>query len=136
VNKELLIAPAGDILTPNAVAPAPRGGLYVSSVINGAIGEFDSAGRFVRTVLKPAAGDTIGEQPFRTGTPLGIGVSRAGDLFYADIGITITADGVGPGERTGSVRRIRFVDGRPRPPQTMDRRLAFPDGIGVFEPRR
>jgi hypothetical protein len=136
VDKELFIAPAGDILTPNAVAPAPDGGLYVSSVINGAIGEFDSTGRFVRTVLKPAPGDTIGEKPFRTGTPLGIGVSRAGDLFYADIGITITADGVGPGDRTGSVRRIRFVDGEPQPPQTMDRRLAFPDGIGVLQPRR
>jgi hypothetical protein len=107
--------------------------MYVSSVINGAIGEFDASGQFVRLVLEPPAGETIGEQPFSSGTPLGIGSDRRGNLYYADIGIVISADGVGPGERTGSVRRIRFEDGEPQAPQTMDRRLAFPDGIGILE---
>jgi hypothetical protein len=100
------------------------------------IGEFDRDGKYLRNVLEPAAGDTLGARPFRTGTPLGIGVDRKGDLFYADIGITVTADGVGPGDDTGTVRRIRFVDGEPQPPQTMDRNLAFPDGIGILEGRR
>ena len=37
-------------------------------------------------------------------------------------------------DRTGSVRRIRFVDGAPQPPETMADGLAFPDGIGVYVP--
>ena len=41
------------------------------------------------------------------------------------------ADGVGPGDGTGSVRRIRFVDGEPQAPEVMAEPLAFPDGIGV-----
>ena len=111
-------------------------GFYVSSVINGVIAEFDEDGTFVRNVLEPAPDDPIGAPPFATGTPLGLGVDRRGNLFYADIGIVISADGIGPGDRTGSVRRIRFVAGEPRPPETMDRRLAFPDGIGVLDPTR
>lgn len=134
VTKELMIPPGNDVTTPNAVAPAPRGGFYVSSVITGVIGEFDRDGTFVRTVLGPPS-DPLGERPYRTGTPLGLGVDRRGDLFYADIGLVID-DGVGPGDRTGTVRRIRFVDGEPRPPQTIDDRLAFPDGIGVLNLRR
>ena len=51
-------------------------------------------------------------EPFSTGTPLGIGVDRRGDLFYADIGIVVTPGSIGPGDNTGTVRRIRFVDGR------------------------
>ena len=33
-----------------------------------------------------------------------------------------------------AVRRIRFVDGEPQPPETMADGLAFPDGIGIFVP--
>ena len=43
-------------------------------------------------------------------------------------------NGFGPGENTGSVRSIAFVDGDPRPPETLDEGLAFPDGIGIFQP--
>jgi hypothetical protein len=136
VRKSIAIPAGGSIPTPNATARAPHGGFYVSSVISGTIAEFDREGTFVRNVLQPAADDTLGAKPYRTGTPLGIGVDRKGDLFYADIGITVTADGVGPGDDTGTVRKIRFVDGEPQPPQTMDRNLAFPDGIGVLEGRR
>jgi hypothetical protein len=136
VQKSIAIPAGGSIPTPNATARAPHGGFYVSSVISGTIAEFDREGTFVRNVLEPAAGDVLGAKPFETGTPLGIGVDRKGDLFYADIGITVTADGVGPGDDTGTVRRIRFVDGEPQPPQTMDRKLAFPDGIGILEGRR
>ena len=136
VQKSIFIPSGGSVPTPNATARAPRGGFYVSSVISGTIAEFDRDGTFVRNVLEPAADDTLGEKPFKTGTPLGIGVDRKGDLFYADIGIRVTADGVGPGDNTGTVRTIRFVDGEPQAPRTMDRRLAFPDGIGVLEGRR
>ena len=55
-------------------------------------------------------------------------------MFDADIGIVIGPNGIGPGDDNGTVRRIRIVDGAPRPPQTMARGLAFPDGIGVLEP--
>jgi hypothetical protein len=135
VQKEIFIPAAGVIPTPNAVVAAPRG-FYVSSVITGTIAEFDRKGTFLRTVLAPPAGAKIGDTPYPTGTPLGLGVDRRGNIFYADIGIVISPDGIGPGDRTGTVRRIHFVDGEPRPPQTMDRRLAFPDGIGVLEPSR
>jgi hypothetical protein len=133
IRKDLFVATGGPIATPNAIARSPHG-YYVSSVFNGVIAEVDRQGKLLRTVLSPPAGETLGAQPFSTGTPLGIGVDRRGDLFYADIGIVIDAGNVGPGDATGTVRRIRFVDGEPRPPQIMDRGLAFPDGIGVLEP--
>jgi len=133
VHKELFVPAGGPIVTPNAIARSPRG-YYVSSVINGVIAEVDRRGRLLRTVLQPPAGETVGATPLPTGTPLGIGVDRAGDLFYADIGIVVTPESVGPGDDTGSVRRIHFVHGEPQPPQTMDRGLAFPDGIGVLQP--
>jgi len=135
VQKEIFIPAGGAIATPNAIVRAPRG-FYVSSVISGVIAEFDRSGTYVRNILEPAAGDTLGAAPYKTGTPLGLGVDRRGNVFYADIGIVISSDGVGPGDDTGTVRRIHFVDGEPQPPQTMDRRLAFPDGIGVLEPTR
>ena len=45
----------------------------------------------------------------------------------------VTKDSAGPGDKTGSLRRIRFVDGKPQPPETMATPLDFPDGIGIFE---
>jgi hypothetical protein len=133
VPSEVFIPAAPPIATPNAIAPAPRGGWYVSSVINGVIAEYSRSGAFRRTILEPPAGEALGEEPYSTGTPLGIGVDRRGDVFYADIGIVVSADGVGPGDDTGTVRRIRFRDGTPLPPRTMAKHLAFPDGIGVLE---
>ncbi len=136
VHKELFIPGGGPVVTPNAIARVPGGGFYVSSVISGVIAEFDRHGTFRRDVLEPAPGDTLGASPYKTGTPLGIGVDRSGDLFYADIGIVVTPASVGPGDDTGTLRRIHFVRGRPQPPETMDSHLAFPDGIGVLEPGR
>ena len=67
-----------------------------------------------------------------TGTPLGIGVGPDGSVYYADIGI-VTPDRVGPGDGTGTVRRIAFdASGTPQAPQLMDEGLAFPDGIGIW----
>ena len=78
----------------------------------------------------------LAPSPSAPGTPLGLGVAPDGTLYFADIGLVVSAEGVGPGDRTGSVRRIRFVDGAPQPPETMADGLAFPDGIGVFVPPR
>jgi hypothetical protein len=134
VSSEVFIAGGqNNLLFPNAiVAKAEKDGFYVDSVINGVINEYDSNGAFVRTVLAPPAGEEIGEQTYSTGTPLGLGIDSEGTLYYADIGITISAEGIGPGPE-GSVRRIRFVDGEPQPPELMGAGLAFPDGIGVLE---
>jgi outer membrane protein assembly factor BamB len=135
VRKSVFIK-AGEhgLATPAGLADAPNGGFYVSSVISGVINEYDSTGGFVRTILQPPAGDKLGEQPYTTGSPLGIATDRDGTLYYADIGVIVSKDGVGPGDHTGTVRRIRFVDGKPQPPETMATRLDFPDGLGVYYP--
>ena len=127
---------AGDhgLATPAGLARTADGGFYVSSVFTGVINEYDAEGAFVRTILQPPAGEAPGAEPLSTGSPLGIGVDDAGTLYYADIGIVVSEDGVGPGDRAGSVRRIRFVDGEPQAPETMAAPLDFPDGIGVWLP--
>jgi hypothetical protein len=122
------------VATPNAVAQGPNGHLFVSSVINGVIAEFTADGTYVRDVLKPQAGEKLGPKPFTVGTPLGLGVAANGDVYFADIGIVAGPKGVGPGDGTGTVRRVHFVDGQPQAPDVMDRGLAFPDGIGIWLP--
>ena len=129
--------PAGEhgLASPHSVAPAPDGGFYVSSVISGVINEYDADGAFRRTILEPPAGEELGPEPYSTGTPLGIGVAADGTLFYADIGVVADpVNGFGPGENTGSVRSITFVDGEPQAPETLGSGLPFPDGIGIFQP--
>jgi hypothetical protein len=133
VNVETFIEATAEISTPNGIVPAPDGGFYVSSVINGTIGEFDADGNFVRLVLQPPAGETIGAEPYSTGTPLGLGIDDEGTLYYADIGIVVSEDGIGPGEGTGKVRRIVFENGEPQEPETLGGDLAFPDGIGILQ---
>ncbi|MBI2706564.1 MAG: hypothetical protein HYX32_14925 [Actinobacteria bacterium] len=136
VKKERVITPGTNgLVSPAGLAPAPNGNLYVSSVFSGVINEYNKDGTFVRTILQPPAGETLGAKPYSTGTPLGIGVAPDGSLFYADIGLVVDpAKGPGPGDRTGSVRKIRFVDGEPQPPETMATNLDFPDGIGIYLP--
>jgi hypothetical protein len=134
-HKEIFIpAGANDLSTPAGIAGAPDGHLFVSSVINGVINEYDGDGTFIRTVLRPPAGETLGPKPYSTGTPLGIGVGPDGTLYYADIGIVNAPEGIGPGDHVGTVRRIVFQDGSPLPPETMASNLDFPDGIGIFVP--
>ena len=137
VKPTLFIAPskANTLATPNAIAKGPNGKLYVSSVFNGVIAEFTADGKFIRDILKPPAGETLGAKPFSTGTPLGVGVAPDGSVYYADIGIVATTEGIGPGDGTGHVRRIAFdAAGNPQPPEIMDKGLAFPDGIGIWTP--
>jgi len=133
VNRELFIPVDTNIATPSAIAASGHGTLYVSSVFNGVIAEYDQDGNFIRRVLEPPPGETLGANSFSTGTPLGIGVDSNGTLYYADIGVVISDSGVGPGDNNGTVRRIRFEGGKPLPPETIDTGLGFPDGIGILE---
>jgi len=138
VSKEQFIA-VGEhgLVSPNAIVAAPgSGNWYVSSVFNGVINEYTPSGEYVRTVLEPPPGEGPGPEPISTGSPLGLGVAPDGTLYFADIGLVISDQGIGPGNNNGSVRRIRFVGGEPRPPETMAADLAFPDGIGIFVPPR
>jgi hypothetical protein len=135
VAREVFIeAGAEGLATPAGLADAPDDGFYVSSVFSGVINEYGPDGAFRRTILAPPAGESLGAEPYSTGTPLGIGVDSEGTLYYADIGIVVSDGGVGPGDSTGTVRRIRFVKGEPQAPEIMAADLAFPDGIGVWSP--
>ena len=131
IHKELFIAPDSNATTISSIVATNQGTFYVSSVFNGIIAEYDANGQFVRRILARAKGDNT--PPYMTGTPLGIGIDSSGTLYYADIGIVVKGVNIGPGDKTGTVRRIRFVDGQPQPPEKMDSGLSFPDGIGVLE---
>jgi hypothetical protein len=137
VHKELVLAPGEhDILSPAGIAFGPDGGFYLSSVITGIINEYDADWNYVRTVLAPEEGEAIGaDASLSTGTPLGIGVTPDGTIWYADIGIVNDPEnGFGPGDGTGSVRRIAFDGDEPGEPEIVNDGLAFPDGIGVYAP--
>ena len=89
--------PAAPIATPNAIARSPRRLLRVE--------RHHRRHRRVRPrrrvpAQRPRARARrrrSASSPYATGTPLGLGVDRRGNLFYADIGIVVSADGVGPG---------------------------------------
>ncbi|MEZ5169944.1 MAG: hypothetical protein R3A49_04270 [Acidimicrobiia bacterium] len=133
VTKDVFI-PADDLIpTTSGIVAAPDGGYYVSSVFNGVIAEYDAGGGYVRTILEPPEGEVLSDQTFSTGTPLGLGVDSTGNLYFADIGVVITADSIGPGE-SGSLQTIRFDNGEPQPPEVLAFDLAFPDGIGIWFP--
>jgi hypothetical protein len=59
-----------------------------------------------------------------------------GAIYWADLAIGITDD-IGPIDGAGTVRRITFdTGGNPRPAETLDEGLDFPDGIGIYVPAR
>ena len=135
VNKvRVLNAGAHGLLTASGITRGPNGHFFAASVLSGIINEYDADWQFVQTVLSPPAGEQITTQPLSTGSPLGITVGDDGTLYYADIGIVIDSSGVGPGNKTGSVRRITFSDGKPNPPETLADHLQFPDGLGLWPP--
>jgi len=135
VDKELFI-PAGTasgLATPAGVVIKPDGGFYVASVLTGVIAEYDNLGQFMRRVLDPPSPGL----PIPTGSPLGLGLGSDGSLYFADIGLVADAScGICPGNRTGTVRRLRFVDGVPQVPEILRTGLDFPDGIGILTPDR
>jgi len=136
IVREQFIGTENNLATPSNVVPSPDGGWYVSSVFTGVINEYDADGGFIRAVLSPPEGEVLGEEPYSTGTPLGLGIAPDGTLYYADIGIVISPDGIGPGDGTGKVWRLRFVNGEPQAPEMMADGLAFPDGIGIYIPKK
>lgn len=123
-----------NLSSPSGITRGPSGHFFVASVITGAINEYDAGWHYVQAVLQRPAGETLGPEPYSTGTPLGITVGPDGTLYYADIGVVSDASGIGPGTKTGSVQRITFTDGVPNAPETMASRLQFPDGIGLWRP--
>jgi hypothetical protein len=132
-KRKVLAAGENDLVSPSGLAHSPNGHWYVASVINGVINEYDKNWSFVQNVLRPPAGETLGDQSFSTGTPLGLAVDPDGNLFFADIGIVFVEGRTpGPGARMGSVNRITFTAGRPNPPEVMADRLQFPDGLGIW----
>jgi hypothetical protein len=137
VHREQFIASGqgNPLVSPNGVARTKAGGFYVSSIFNGIIAEFDATGAYVRPILEPPAGESLGAEPYSTGTPLGLALGPDGTLFYADLGLVIDGTDIGPGDATGTVRRIRFRAGQPQPPETMADGLTFPDGLGIYVPR-
>jgi len=133
VVKERFIPGDSNIATPTSVTGSRHGTFYVSSVLNGVIAEYGADGAFIRRVLQPPAGERFGMTPFSTGSPFNVTTDRAGTLYYADLGLVLGPGGIGPGRRLGTVRRLRFADGVPQPPETIDSGLRFPDGVGIFE---
>jgi DNA-binding beta-propeller fold protein YncE len=136
VHNPLLQNPSAHALSnPAAIAPAHNGNLYVSYPRTGTIAEITPGGAFVRQVLAPPAGAALGKRPFPTGTPMGIAVDPTGTLYYADAGLIVRNAQVVAGLRTGTIRRIAFVGGDPRPPEVVDSGLQAPDGIEIWLPR-
>jgi hypothetical protein len=131
INMAPFIDADGHVVTPGAIVQTKQGTFYVASVLNGVIAEYDADGRFVRRILQHATADRV--SPFMTGTPFGLGIDAAGSVYYADVGLVGVLPNVGPGRDRGTVRRIRFENGQPQPPETMDTMLNFPDGIGILE---
>jgi polyvinyl alcohol dehydrogenase (cytochrome) len=132
VTRTLFIGTAEGLAAPAGLAPTPAGGWYASSPLTGVINEYDASGAFVRTVLAAAAGETVGPTSLTNGSPIGLALGPDGTLYYADLGLVIGEDGLGPGRETGTVRRIRFVDGEPQPPEIMDEGLFYPDAVSVI----
>jgi hypothetical protein len=137
VRKELFIPADEHVATPNAVVSSPDGGFYVSSAFTGVLAHYDAAGTFVRRVVTPPPDQPLGDTPYPTGSPMGVAVDpTTGTIYWADLGIAIRADGVGPVDGGGGVRRTVVDDaGAPQPAEVVDDGLDFPDGVGIYAPR-
>ena len=140
VDKELVIPanPLPGILTASAIARAPNGNLYVSSVFSGQIAEFAlgslnaSLGIAERFIVEPPPAEV---PPYPThGTPFGLGVDPDdGQVYYADLGIGAAPPGPVAGE--GDVYRVPFdgLDDPLAPIKINDTGFNYPDGIAVLE---
>jgi hypothetical protein len=132
IDKTLFIPADDHALTPNAVVPAgDTGGFYVASAFTGTIVHYNDAGEYVETLLAPPEGEAFGAAPYSTGSPFGLAVGPDGTVFFADLGLGMGEDGVGPLPAAGSVRRLLPGEATP---EVLDSGLEFPDGIGVYRP--
>ena len=135
VHGRLIANPAAHGLeSPAAIAAARNGDLYLSFPRTGVIAEITIDGRYVRRVLAPPAFEKLGKRPFTTGTPMGLGVDPSGTLYYADPGLVVKNAKVVDGLRTGTIRRIPFLDGVPQPPEVVDSGLQSPEGLEIWVP--
>ena len=125
---------ASELAKAAAIVAAGNGNFYVSSPGTGVIAEVSLGGLLVRLILAPPVGQVLGPRPFSTGTPLGLDVGPDGTLYYADPGLIVKNGTIGPGLRTGTVRRITFTAGVPQPPEVLDSGLQSPAGIGIWIP--
>jgi len=140
VNRSVLVQ--GQLFVENyntftGLAMAPNGNLYAASILNGRIGEFrlDAAGTsvsetLVRNILRaPPAGT---DPDFTRGSPQGIAVDSAGNVYYADLDLVGTLPNIGPGPN-GKLRVIHFDEnGVPLPPRIVAEGFAFPDGVSIL----
>jgi hypothetical protein len=131
IEKTLFIPADEHAPTPNAVLLREDGSFYVSSAFTGTIAHYDEAGGFVDTIVAPPAGETFGATPFSTGSPFGMALDADGVLWFADLGLGIGEDGVGPVDGAGTVRRLEPGAGAA---EIVDQGLAFPDGIVLYQP--
>jgi outer membrane protein assembly factor BamB/sugar lactone lactonase YvrE len=119
------------ISTYSGLAMAPDGNsLYVGSVLEGKIREFDLDGNFVRMIVDHALPTFQLPTPF--GNPQSIAFGPNGTLYYADLALVGTLPNVGPGPN-GKVWRVRFdASNDPLTPDIVRQNLAFPDGVAVL----
>jgi hypothetical protein len=119
--------PLAGLLTYSGLAFAPNGNLYAASVATGRIGEFAPDGELLRLVVAPSSW----LPPFDTGSPQGLAVDAAGTLYYSDLDLVYGRGRPHPGPN-GKLRRVRFVDGQPQPPEVVLGGLEYPDGLGIL----
>lgn len=113
--------------TPSAVLVSPSDTLYVSSVFTGTVSEYGRDGTFRRDV-HPTSPVAVRTGP--TGdTPFGLAQTSDGALWIADLGIF----GADAAAGEGSVLRVPPGGG---PAEVVADGLDFPDGLGVYAPRR
>lgn len=132
VNREVFATGNVDtgMFTLTGLTIGPKGTLYATSVLTGAIGEYDLDGTLLRVVVPP--GNWQAGLPVENGHPQAIVFDSKGTLYYADMNLRGTLPNVGPGP-SGKIRRVTFDEnGDPNPPEIIREGLSFPDGLAVF----
>jgi hypothetical protein len=132
VDKTLFIPAEEHAPTPNALLLDEDGTFYVASAFTGTIARYDERGSYLETIVAPPESEAFGATPFSTGSPFGLALDADGVLYFADLGLGVSENGVGPVDGAGTVRRLE--PGSDNAPEIMDRGLEFPDGIGLYRP--